>query len=144
MQGFEAKKRLLSAYLSSILYTLYSSITRIRNPSANWTRVRWLEAGHDNHYTTQLATMQWQNAVFKPNVREKGNGTWVSFAWLDTTGRHYGWDYFWEYSGSLDFLVTQTEFRNGAFWVLSIVVFKMPSKNIKIQLSWPVSVTIGI
>ena len=52
--------------------------------------------------------------------------------------RHYGLDYFWEYSGFLDFLVTQIEFRNGVFSVLSIVVVnKMPPKNINIQLSWP-------
>ena len=37
---------------------------------------------HDNHYTMQLATMQWQNVVFKPNEWEKGNGTCVTFAWL--------------------------------------------------------------
>ena len=81
MQGFEAKKRLLRAFpfpflrTASILrilpfntiatqvpayciYTAYSSIQRNRNPSANRTRVRWLEAEHKNHYTTQHATMQ--------------------------------------------------------------------------------------
>ena len=37
-----------------------------------------LVADHANHYTTQLATMQWQNVVFWPNVWEKGNGSRVS------------------------------------------------------------------
>ena len=37
-----------------------------------------LVAEHDNHYIVQLATMQWQGVVFKPNVWEKGNGSCVS------------------------------------------------------------------
>ena len=56
---------------SYCVYTPYSSIPRICNPSVNRTWVRWLEGEHHNHYTTQLATIQWQNVVFKPNVWEK-------------------------------------------------------------------------
>ena len=54
MQGFEAKKKTASCISLPVPYTPYSSIPRNRNPSAN----RWWEAEHDNHYTTQLATMQ--------------------------------------------------------------------------------------
>ena len=45
--------------------------------------------------------------------------------------RHHGWDWFWELSGSVDFLVTQIEFQIGVFSVLSIVVFKMSPKKYK-------------
>ena len=55
MQDFEEKKRLLRAYLSLIPYTPYSSIPRNRNPSANRTPVRWLEAEHNN---TTLASLE--------------------------------------------------------------------------------------
>ena len=41
--------------------------------------MQWLEAEHSNHYTTQLATVQWQNVVFKPNVWEKSNGSVCNF-----------------------------------------------------------------
>ena len=92
MQGFEAKKRLLRVYFSPVPYTPYSSIPRNRNPSANRNRVWWLESEHNNHYNVLLATMQWQNVVFKPNAWEKGNtglrfyaAADVTFAWLAST-----------------------------------------------------------
>ena len=50
----------------------------MHNPSTNLTLVRGLRAEYYNHYTTQLAAIQWQNVVFKPNVWEKGNGSCVS------------------------------------------------------------------
>ena len=66
MQGFQAKKRLLHAFSfpssEYCVYTPYTSIPLVRNPSAN---LRWLEG---DHYTTPIATMQCQNAVFKLNV----------------------------------------------------------------------------
>ena len=64
----------------------------IRNLSTNPTRVRWLEGERVNHYTMQLATMQWQNVIFKWNAWEKGNtglclnaAAYVTFAWLAST-----------------------------------------------------------
>ena len=65
------------------IYTLYSSIPRIHNPSANQTQVQWLEGEHENHYTMQLATMQWQNVVFKPKAWEKGNGSERDFCMIN-------------------------------------------------------------
>ena len=50
MQGFKAKKKKIAPCISFPVSA--------RNPSANQTRVRWLEAEHDNHYTKQLATTQ--------------------------------------------------------------------------------------
>ena len=73
MQGFEAKKRLLLVYNPTHPFTPYCSISRNHSPSANRTQVRWLKSEHVNHYTVLLATMHWQNVVFKPNVWEKGN-----------------------------------------------------------------------
>ena len=58
MQGFEAKKKTAPCICFPIPKTLYSFVPRNRNPSANRTQVRWLEAEHDNHYTMQLATWQ--------------------------------------------------------------------------------------
>ena len=99
-QGFEAKKRLLRVYFPTLLFTPQCSIPRNRNPSANRTRVRWLEAEHDNHYTVLLAKMQWQNVVFnfKPNVWEGNRGSrlnvarYVTCAWVASTGK-------WTWSG---------------------------------------------
>ena len=74
MQGFEAKKKFLRAFSFPFLSTaslLRTSILRARNPNANRTRLRWLEGKGVNHYTTPIATMQSQNAVFKPNVEKK-------------------------------------------------------------------------
>ena len=69
-----------------------ASTIRIRNPSTNWTQVRWLEGERVNHHTTQLGTMQWQNVVFKQNAWEKGNtelrlnaAAYMTFAWLAST-----------------------------------------------------------
>ena len=74
------------------IYTVYTSIPHVRNPSATRTPLWWLEGERVNHYTTPIATMQWQNAVSKPNVWEKGNGgllliaaACVTFAWLAST-----------------------------------------------------------
>ena len=58
--------------ISSILHHSFTSQPRIEPGCGG------LVAEHDYHYTAQLATMQWQNVVFKPNVWEKGNGTCVS------------------------------------------------------------------
>ena len=41
-------------------------------------RCSGLKADYGNHYTAQLAAMQWQNVIFKPNVWEKGNCSCVS------------------------------------------------------------------
>ena len=64
----------------------------VRNPSTNRPLVQWLEGERVHHYTTQLAAMQLQNVVFKPNVWEKGNrglrlntALYVTFAWLAST-----------------------------------------------------------
>ena len=56
-QGFKAKKD-CSCISFPVPYSPYFSIPHNRNPSANRTQVRWLEAMHDNHYTMQFATMQ--------------------------------------------------------------------------------------
>ena len=67
MQGFQAKKRLLRAFLpvpTYCIYTPYSSIPRFCIHSANRTRVRWLEAEHDNHYTTRRVARIW-NGFFE-------------------------------------------------------------------------------
>ena len=50
------------------VYTPYTSISRVPNPSTNQTPMRWFEVEPVNHYTAQLAAMQLQNVVFKPNV----------------------------------------------------------------------------
>ena len=89
---FWSKRKTASCIFFPIPCTAYCSIPRNCNPRANWTRVRWLEAEHDNHYTVLLATMQWQNVVFKPNVWEKGNRgsclnvvRYVTCAWVAST-----------------------------------------------------------
>ena len=69
MQGSQAKKKIAPCISSPILrhsvHTPYTSIPRVQSPSANRTRLRWLEGEHVNHYTTPVAPMQCQNAVFK-------------------------------------------------------------------------------
>ena len=69
---FSSKKKVCSVHSFPVpmycIYTPYSSIPRICIHSANRTRVWWLEAEHDNHYTTQLSSMQLKNVVFKPNA----------------------------------------------------------------------------
>ena len=74
MQGFEAKKDSFVHFFPSscILHHIFTSHLQIE-PACGW-----LVAEHDNHYTAQLATMQCQTVVFKPNVRENGNGSCVS------------------------------------------------------------------
>ena len=95
-QGFQAKKKIspcISFPASEYcIYTSYASIPCVRNPSANWTRLRWLEGERLNHYTMSIAGMQCQNAVFKPNVCKKGNRglcliavACVTFKWLAST-----------------------------------------------------------
>ena len=62
MQSFEAKKIITPCIFFTVpshcIYTPYSSIPRICNPNAERSRMRWLEAEHDNHYSVLLATMQ--------------------------------------------------------------------------------------
>ena len=71
MQGFQAKKRLLRA---SFPFRGIPSILRIlpfhtfTAQAQNRSRLRWLEGECVNHYTTPIAAMQCQNAVFKQNV----------------------------------------------------------------------------
>ena len=78
------------------VYTPYTSISRVPNHSTNQTPMRWLEVEPANHYTAQLAAMQLQNVVFKPNVWEKGNRglrlnatLYVTFAWLAYTPENF-------------------------------------------------------
>ena len=54
MQGFEAKEKDCSLHFLSLscVYTSYTSIPRVRNPCANWTRVRWLEAEMESSRTS--------------------------------------------------------------------------------------------
>ena len=71
MQGFQAKKDCSMHFLpisKCCVYTPYTSIPRVCNPSVNRTLLRWLEGKRVNRYTTPIAAMHCQNAVFKPNV----------------------------------------------------------------------------
>ena len=71
MQGFEAKKRLLRGYNPTHPFTLYCSVSHNRNPSTNRTRVRWLEAERDNHYTVPLATICIDKMSYSNQMYEK-------------------------------------------------------------------------
>ena len=73
-QGFEAKKDSYVHFLpgSCILYHIFTAHPQIE-PGCRGSR-----AERTNHYTAQLAALQRQNVVFKPNAREKGNGSCVS------------------------------------------------------------------
>ena len=80
MQGFKAKKDCSMHILPwSCVYTPLSSIPCIRTSGANWTRVRWLVTERCNHHTTLLATIRWQNVIFKPNVWKR--------QWLHSQGK---------------------------------------------------------